>query len=66
MDAFTGKCGGRVPTVDYPAGAKLYKVGDKGDMRLNGRTLLSRKLQGEYLWFREENGRAEKRIIRID
>ncbi|OWS72954.1 hypothetical protein CBW22_25050, partial [Pantoea sp. VS1] len=65
-----------------PEGAKLYKVGEKGDLRLNGRTFLSAALRGEYVRFLEvDDGidvilfdrlilayydRAEKRIIRID
>ncbi|OWS75410.1 hypothetical protein CBW22_12335 [Pantoea sp. VS1] len=71
-----------MPEVGYPEGAKLYKVGEKGDLRLNGRTFLSAALRGEYVRFLEvDDGidvilfdrlilayydRAEKRIIRID
>ena len=73
---------GRVPEVNYPEGAKLYKVGEKGDLRLNGRTFLSASLCGEYVRFLEVDegidvilfdrlilayyDRAERRIIRID
>lgn len=73
---------GKVPEVVYPEGAKLYKVGEKGDLRLNGRMFLSAALRGEYVRFLEvDDGidvilfdrlmlayydRAEKRIIRID
>ncbi|MDR6295562.1 transposase (plasmid) [Pantoea sp. SGAir0184] len=76
------KWNGKVPEVGYPEGAKLYKVGEKGDLRLNGRTFLSAALRGEYVRFLEvDDGidvilfdrlilayydRAEKRIIRID
>ena len=73
---------GKVPEVVYPEGAKLYKVGVKGDVRLNGRMFLSAALRAEYVRFVEVDdgidvilfdrlmlayyGRAEKRIIRID
>lgn len=73
---------GRVPEVNYPEGARLFKVGGKGDLRLNGRTFLSASLCGEYVRFLEvDDGvdvilfdrlilayydRAERRIIRID
>lgn len=73
---------GRVPEVKYPEGARLFKVGGKGDLRLNGRTFLSASLCGEYVRFLEvDDGvdvilfdrlilayydRAERRIIRID
>jgi len=71
-----------VPEVSYPQGSKLYKVGEKGDLSLNGRKFLSSALRGEYVRFLEvDDGidvilfdrlmlawydRAEKRIIRID
>lgn len=73
---------GKVPEVSYPQGSKLYKVGEKGDLSLNGRKFLSSALRGEYVRFLEvDDGidvilfdrlmlawydRAEKRIIRID
>lgn len=73
---------GKVPEVNYPEGARLYKVGEKGDLSLNGRTFLSSALRGEYVRFLEvDDGvdvilfdrvilayydRAEKSIIRID
>lgn len=76
------KWDGLVPEVHYPEGAKLYKVGEKGDLRLDGRTFLSASLSGEYVRFLEvDDGidvilfdrlilayydREERRIIRID
>lgn len=73
---------GREPEVYYAQGARLYRVGEKGEVRLNGRLFLSEALKREYVEFREVDerldaihfgkmllayyDRAERRIIRID
>lgn len=73
---------GREPEVHYEEGARIYRVREKGEIRLNGRLFLSEALKGEDVEFREVDerldaihfgkmllayyDRAERRIIRID
>lgn len=73
---------GRVPEIIYPAGARLYKVAEKGDIRLGKRLFVSEALRGEYVMLKEVDegldvvlfdrmilayyDRAKHSIIRID
>lgn len=73
---------GRVPEINYPEGARLYKVAEKGDIRLGKRLFVSEALRGEYVMLKEVGeeldvvlfdrmilayyDRAKHSIIRID